>query len=154
MEAREDDAAAAVLTSLPTSIGTFCYPHFQETPKNVPIDVGRELLLNFAGDESSLNNHLGDHLVYAKLIGLKTFLIINASKMTKTWLASYGHYIDLMDDLVKKALGRGFGNHVEVTKNAFTRIKAFNTQENLSIKIKLNTVVMKTELPRRLECFF
>ncbi len=79
--------------------------------------------VNFAGGEPLLNTHLGDYLVYAKSIGLKTSLTPTFQKMTETWRASYGRYIDQigvscdsMGDAVNKALGRGFGNHVEVQK--------------------------------------
>jgi hypothetical protein len=95
--------------------------------------------VNFAGGEPLLDTHLGDYLVYAKSIGLKTSLITKASKNDRNVAC------------IVWPLHRpnGFGNHVEVTKRAFTRIKALNAKENLNIKIKLNTVVIKTELPRR-----
>eukprot|EP00301_Raphidiophrys_heterophryoidea_P007376 c12863_g1_i5.p1 GENE.c12863_g1_i5~~c12863_g1_i5.p1 ORF type:complete len:435 (+),score=96.48 c12863_g1_i5:309-1613(+) len=154
----------------------FCYAHFRETQQNLTKNEGFRLLeafakkgfykVNFAGGEPLLNSNLGAYLKHASSIGLKTSIITNASKMTATWLTSFGRYIDQigvscdsLDDSINQDLGRGFGAHVQVTKRAFHRIKELNQilhneiagqascDSNIvpskAIKVKLNTVVMK-----------
>lgn len=70
--------------------------------------------------------------------------------MTKGWILKNCPYIDQvgiscdsLDDNVQKSIGRGFGNHVEVTKRALDRIHAFNKNFDQNVRVKLNTVVMK-----------
>ena len=86
--------------------------------------------INFAGGEPFMNQYLGDYISYAKEVGLKTSIITNASRMTYQWLVKYGRFIDQigvscdsLHDNVQKELGRGYGNHVDITVRAFQRIK-------------------------------
>ena len=67
-----------------------------------------------------------------------------------SWLMNYGGFIDQIgiscdsiDNQVQKDLGRGFGNHVDITLRAFRRVNIINQQLHLNIQIKLNTVVLR-----------
>jgi len=136
----------------------FCFAHFEQTKRNLDLHEGFHLLdafreagfykVNFAGGEPLLNAYLDEYLKYSKMIGLKTSIITNATKLTQTWLDNNGPFIDQigiscdsLDDAVNKWLGRGFGNHVEITTRAFQRVREFNKTAAIPIKIKLNTVV-------------
>jgi len=163
-EANDSDALLTVNWHLQKDCNyscTFCYAHFEDDQnQNMEREKGFKLLralkdqgffkVNFAGGEPLLNSNLGEYLRFAKEIGFKTSIITNASRMTKAWLWAYGSFIDqigvscdsLSDD-VNKRLGRGFGNHVQITTRAFERVHALNQEEGLDIKIKLNTIVMK-----------
>jgi len=106
--------------------------------------------INFAGGEPLLNKNTGEYIKYAKNIGLKTSIISNASLMTNGWLKEYGKYTDQigiscdsLNDTTNQSLGRGFGNHVTIVKRAFTRINQLKTKQNINIKTKLNTVVLR-----------
>jgi radical S-adenosyl methionine domain-containing protein 2 len=106
--------------------------------------------INFAGGEPLLNKNTGEYIKYAKDIGLKTSIISNASLMTNGWLNKYGQYTDQigiscdsLDDTTNQSLGRGFGNHVDITKRALRRINQLKTEKNINIKTKLNTVVLR-----------
>lgn len=106
--------------------------------------------INFAGGEPLLNKHLSDYIKYSRLLGLKVSIITNASRMTPGWILKncpnidqVGISCDSLDDNVQKSIGRGFGNHVEVTKRALNRIRAFNKDFDQNVRIKLNTVVMR-----------
>lgn len=98
-----------------------------------------------------MNKNLGEYIKFAKLeAGLKTSIITNASHMTNTWLMTYGRFLDQigiscdsLDDNVNKELGRGFGQHVAITERALRRINKLNSDQELNIKVKLNTVVMQ-----------
>jgi len=114
------------------------------------IAAGPFYKVNFAGGEPLLNKHLGDYLRAAKEMGLKTSIITNASRLTFGWLQAHGRFIDQigvscdsLDDNINKELGRGFGNHVAITKRAFESVRELNESMGLEIKIKLNTVVMR-----------
>ena len=68
--------------------------------------------------------------------------------MTLSWLQQYGPYLDLVgiscdsiDEKIQKQLGRGYGQHVQITSRAFERIKQVNSEMGLKIKVKLNTVI-------------
>ena len=139
---------------------SFCYAHFSSIKKNLDFDNSLRLLeqiksagiykINFAGGEPLLNKNTGEYIKYAKQIGLKTSIISNASLMTNGWLNEYGKYTDQigiscdsLSDITNKSLGRGFGNHVDITKRAITRINQLKTEKNINIKTKLNTVVLR-----------
>ena len=83
-------------------------------------------------------------------MGLKVSIISNAARMTNTWIKDNCPYIDQvgiscdsLDDRVQKEIGRGFGNHVDITKRALTRINQFNEGRDQKVNVKLNTVVMR-----------
>lgn len=85
--------------------------------------------LNFAGGEPFLNKNLGDYIKFAKSLGFKTSIITNASRMTNSWLLAYGMHLDMIgiscdsiNENTQKELGRGYGNHVQITERAFSRI--------------------------------
>ena len=91
--------------------------------------------LNFAGGEPMLNKNLGDYIKFSKSIGLKTSMITNATRLTKKWLNEHGSSIDQigiscdsLNDDFNKWIGRGFGQHVPKTKQAFSYINDFNDQ--------------------------
>jgi len=70
--------------------------------------------------------------------------------MTNSWLLNYGKYIDQigiscdsLDDTVQKKLGRGFGQHVDITKRALKRVRKLNEDFGYDIQVKLNTVVLR-----------
>jgi len=98
-----------------------------------------------------MNKNLGEHVRFAKEeAGFKTSIIANASRLTSTWLMTYVPYLDQIGiscdsvhDKVQKMLGRGFGNHVEITKRALLRIRQLNQEHDYNIAIKLNTVVLR-----------
>ena len=139
---------------------SFCYAHFEDVESGLEKEDGMRMLravrdsgffkVNFAGGEPLLNQHLGGYIKGAKLLGLKTSIITNASRMTAAWLENYGPYLDQigiscdsLDEKVNKAIGRGFGSHVAVTERALRRVRALNEAQGLDIKVKLNTVVMR-----------
>jgi radical S-adenosyl methionine domain-containing protein 2 len=139
---------------------SFCYATFADTKQNISKEKGFKLLkslseagifkVNFAGGEPLLNNNLGEYLKYCKALGMKTSIITNASIMTKPWLWQHAKYIDQigvscdsLDDNVNKELGRGFGQHVQITSRALRRIEEVCVEQNLKINVKLNTVVMR-----------
>jgi radical S-adenosyl methionine domain-containing protein 2 len=139
---------------------SFCYAHFADVVKGLEKADGIKLLrslrdagffkVNFAGGEPLLNQHLGEYVKAAKELGLKTSIITNASRLTATWLESYGPFLDQigvscdsLDDQVNKEMGRGFGNHVAVTERALRRVHQLNETRGLDVKVKLNTVVMR-----------
>ena len=141
---------------------SFCYANFDHVRKNLSLEEGFDLIqalreqgnfykINFAGGEPLLNKNLGDYIRFAKeQAGFKTSIITNASRLTNTWLLTYGPYLDQigiscdsMNEQVQKQLGRGFGNHLEVTKRALHRIRKVNEDHGFNIAIKLNTVVLR-----------
>jgi len=70
--------------------------------------------------------------------------------MTNSWLLNYGKYIDQigiscdsLDDTIQKKLGRGFGQHVDITKRALKRVRKLNEDFGYNIQVKLNTVVLR-----------
>lgn len=96
--------------------------------------------INFAGGEPFLNKNLGEYVKFANQIGLKTSIITNATRLTNTWLLTYGPFIDQigiscdsLDDQVNKELGRGFGNHVKITSRALKRINDFNSNSHVNL---------------------
>lgn len=141
---------------------SFCYAHFDHVIKNLDLQEGFKLIkalrkegnfykINFAGGEPLMNKNLGEHVRFAKEeAGFKTSIITNASRLTSTWLMTYVPYLDQIGiscdsvhDKVQKMLGRGFGNHVEITKRALLRIRQLNQEHDYNIAIKLNTVVLR-----------
>ena len=141
---------------------SFCYAHFEHVRENLDLQEGFKLIkalreesnfykINFAGGEPLMNKNLGQYIKFAKEeIGLKTSIITNASRLTRSWLLAYGPYLDQigvscdsLNDTVQKQLGRGFGNHVEITKRAFRRIREMNEDFDCNIAMKLNTVVLR-----------
>ena len=79
--------------------------------------------------------------------------MLQAVKMTEKWLRDYGQYIDQigiscdsLSDITNKELGRGFGQHVKITEKALSRVHKINAEMGLTIRIKLNTVVMKQNM--------
>ena len=138
----------------------FCYAHFSKIKTNLSLHEGYKLLeeiknnniykINFAGGEPLLNKNIGEFIKFSKDIGLKTSIISNASKMTNSWLMKYGRYLDQigiscdsLDNNTNTNIGRGFGNHVEITERALTRINKMNIEFDLNIQTKLNTVILK-----------
>lgn len=140
---------------------SFCYARFEHVRENLDLQEGFKLIkalreegnfykINFAGGEPLMNKNLGEYVKFAKEIGLKTSIITNASRLTRTWLLAYGPYLDQigvscdsLNDSVQKQLGRGFGNHVEITQRAFRRILEMNEDFDYNIAMKLNTVVLR-----------
>lgn len=141
---------------------SFCYAHFQHVRQNLDLHEGFQLIralkeeggfykINFAGGEPLLNKNLGEYIRFAKeTVGLRTSIITNASLMTNSWLLNYGKYIDQigiscdsLDDTIQKKLGRGFGQHVDITKRALKRVRKLNEDFGYDIQVKLNTVVLR-----------
>lgn len=138
----------------------FCYAHFSHINTNLNIDQGFSLIdeikkndiykINFAGGEPLLNKNVGEFIKYSKQQGLKTSIITNGSRMTKKWLTKYGRNLDQigiscdsLDNITNTKIGRGFGNHVEITERLLSRINLMNENDGLNIQTKLNTVVLR-----------
>lgn len=138
----------------------FCYAHFSHININLDIDQGFSLIdeikknniykINFAGGEPLLNKNVGEFIKYSKQQGLKTSIITNGTMMTKKWLTKYGIHLDQigiscdsLDNRINTTIGRGFGNHVEITERLLSRINLMNVNEGLNIQTKLNTVVLR-----------
>jgi radical S-adenosyl methionine domain-containing protein 2 len=138
----------------------FCYAHFSHINTNLNINQGFSLIdeikkndiykINFAGGEPLLNKNVGEFIKYSKQQGLKTSIITNGSRMTKKWLTKYGKNLDQIgiscdsiDNITNTKIGRGFGNHVEITERLLSRINLMNENYGLNIQTKLNTVVLR-----------
>ena len=138
----------------------FCYAHFSHINTNLNIEQGFSLIdeikknniykINFAGGEPLLNKNVGEFIKYSKQQGLKTSIITNGSRMTKKWLTKYGRNLDQigiscdsLDNITNTKIGRGFGNHVEITERLLSRINLMNENDGLNIQTKLNTVVLR-----------
>ena len=138
----------------------FCYAHFSKIKNNLDLENGFKLIdeiklnnvykINFAGGEPLLNNNVGEFIRYANHIGLKTSIISNGTKITNTWLMNYGRYLNQIgiscDSLVNHTnteLGRGFGNHVQITERVFSRINKLNKYYDINIYTKLNAVILR-----------
>ena len=138
----------------------FCYAHFSHINTNLNIDQGFALIdeiknndiykINFAGGEPLLNKNVGEFIKYSNQQGLKTSIITNGSRMTKKWLTNYGRYLDQIgiscdsiENITNTKIGRGFGNHVEITERLLTRINSINVNNDLNIQTKLNTVILR-----------
>lgn len=138
----------------------FCYAHFSKIKTNLDLEDGFKLLeeikrndiykINFAGGEPLLNKNVGEYIKFSKELGLKTSIISNASRMTNSWLMNYGRYLDQigiscdsLDNQTNTKIGRGFGNHVEITERALSRINKMNEDLDLNIYTKLNTVILR-----------
>ena len=138
----------------------FCYAHFSHINTNLNINQGFSLIdeikkndiykINFAGGEPLLNKNVGEFIKYSKQQGLKTSIITNGSRMTKKWLTKYGRNLDQIgiscdsiDNITNTKIGRGFGNHVEITERLLSRINLMNENDGLNIQTKLNTVVLR-----------
>ena len=138
----------------------FCYAHFSHININLDIDQGFSLIdeikknniykINFAGGEPLLNKNVGEFIKYSKQQGLKTSIITNGTMMTKKWLTKYGIHLDQigiscdsLDNRTNTKIGRGFGNHVEITERLLSRINLMNENDGLNIQTKLNTVVLR-----------
>lgn len=140
----------------------FCYAHFSDVLNEEVLskeDIYRliDLLtnagclkLNFAGGEPMLHPHLGEFILYASEVGIKTSIVTNGTRLTKSWLEKYGDYLnwialscDSAVESTQQQLGRGIGTHVECTKKAFKLIQDFNKNINRTHKIrtKLNSVI-------------
>lgn len=123
----------------------FCYvmPGFERKEEQLNKEKGLELIeqlhefgiykINFAGGEPLLNKHLSEYIQYSKSLGLKVSIISNASRMTNSWINlncpfidQVGISCDSLDDRVQVEIGRGFGNHVDITRRALNRINKFN----------------------------
>lgn len=101
--------------------------------------------VNFAGGEPFLNpKFLGRLAQYCKAtLQLESVSIVtNGSKVTGSWLADYGAYVDIMavscdsfDEATNVKIGRGQGKHLE----SFTRLAALC--EEHGVMFKVNTVV-------------
>ncbi len=101
--------------------------------------------VNFAGGEPFLNaRFLGQLAQYCKAtLQLESVSIVtNGSKVTATWLAQYGKYIDIMavscdsfDEATNVKIGRGTGQHLV----KFRQLAALC--EEYGVMFKVNTVV-------------
>jgi radical S-adenosyl methionine domain-containing protein 2 len=133
---------------------------FNRDEEQLSKDKGLELIkklhdfgmykINFAGGEPLLNQHLSEYIKYSRSLGLKVSIISNAARMTNSWIIANCPHIDQvgiscdsLNDDVQKSIGRGFGNHVDITRRALTRINKFNEDFGMNVNVKLNTVVMR-----------
>lgn len=142
---------------------SFCYAHFSETEKHdvlssteakLVIDSLRESGLfqkiNFAGGEPLLYPGLSNLISHTRDLGLTTSIVTNGSRITPDWLAAAGPKLDILaiscDSGIEKTLielGRGRGNHLQVTTNLASAIRGLNSSGKTSIYLKLNTVVTR-----------
>lgn len=104
--------------------------------------------ITFAGGEPTLCPWLSEIVAYAKLIGLKTALVSNGSRLTDDligelaanldWIALS---IDSISDGVNLRLGRAVGGHRPVSfDSALSIMKEFR---RLGVRTKINTVVTR-----------
>lgn len=101
--------------------------------------------VNFAGGEPFMNaKFLGQLAQYCKsTLALESVSIVtNGSKVTPTWLATYGQYVDIMavscdsfDEATNVKIGRGTGKHLQ----KFTQLAELC--EEHGVMFKVNTVV-------------
>ncbi len=140
----------------------FCYAHFHNVRRKDLLSL--EMLysiikklkeagcikLNFAGGEPFLQPHLGELIQYAHSLKLKTSIVTNGTLLDKKWLDSYGVFLDWIaiscdsaKEDVQKELGRGKGEQVKQTFQAFELIKNFNETHDHQIRTKLNSVITK-----------
>ena len=139
------------LSSVPLG---FCF-HTAKTSHVEPLDNAKRAMLllkeagmrkvNFAGGEPFMNaKFLGQLAQYCKsTLELESVSIVtNGSKVTSTWLAEYGQYIDIMavscdsfDEATNIKIGRGTGKHVQKFK------QLAELCEEYGVMFKVNTVV-------------
>ena len=103
--------------------------------------------INFAGGEPFMNpQFLGELAKYCKkTLSLESVSIVtNGSKVTRSWLAKYAQYVDIMavscdsfDEATNVKIGRGTGKHLENFKQLSKMCK------DAGIMFKVNTVVNK-----------
>lgn len=137
----------------PPSLG-FCF-HTAKTSHVEPLPNAKRAMLllkeagmrkvNFAGGEPFLNaKFLGQLAQYCKsTLHLESVSIVtNGSKVTASWLAEYGKYIDIMavscdsfDEATNVKIGRGSGQHL----SKFGRLAEMC--EEYGVMFKVNTVV-------------
>lgn len=132
----------------------FCF-HTAKTSHVEPLDNAKRAMLllkeagmrkvNFAGGEPFMNaKFLGQLAQYCKsTLQLESVSIVtNGSKVTSTWLAEYGKYIDIMtvscdsfDEATNVKIGRGTGKHLQNFR------KLAQLCEEYGVMFKVNTVV-------------
>lgn len=131
-----------------------CGKRFNLSEKKLIIDnivsFGKIRKINFAGGEPLLDKDLGDLIIYAKSKGLVVSIITNGKFLTYTFLDKYGEYIDIIGiscdsncNLTMKKIGRGENDGFDVVRKAFKAINTINSDKNLNIRKKMNTVVTR-----------
>ena len=100
--------------------------------------------INFVGGEPFLHKHLVDFIDFSKSSGLTVSIVTNASLLNERTLAELRGVVDWIGASVDSAresteleLGRGHGNHVELSRRACEAIR------KAEIRLKVNTVVTK-----------
>ncbi|MGB3590303.1 MAG: viperin family antiviral radical SAM protein [Nonlabens sp.] len=152
----------------------FCFATFQDVPKklvpkgHLPKEESKKVIkllaqqgidkINFAGGEPLLCPWLGDLIIHAKELGIKTSIITNGSHLTKNWLEQYGKYLDLigisMDSLhpetnVKSGrFAKGKGGY-----DYNTYLKLASLVKDAGIPLKINTVVSQYNLDEDMNLF-
>ena len=141
-------------TDLPPRSPGFCF-HTAKTSHVEPLPNAKRAMLllkeagmrkvNFAGGEPFLKaKFLGQLAQYCKsTLHLESVSIVtNGSKVTASWLAEYGKYIDIMavscdsfDEATNVKIGRGSGQHL----SNFGRLAEMC--EEYGVMFKVNTVV-------------
>ncbi len=145
----------------------FCFARFEDIPRaqtlkkelalTIPkllVDSGAEKL-TFVGGEPTLCPYLNELLVEAKRVGLTTCIVSNATGLNTEFLNRWnsvidwvGLSIDASNNKLHAEIGRGLrkdlaagrSHHLEDAK------KVWNDCRSLGIKMKLNTVVCKSNL--------
>jgi len=100
--------------------------------------------ITFVGGEPTLNPYLPEFLEAAKDVDLTTMIVTNGTQLTPAYqdrIADYTDWIALSLDSqfesIEKALGRGWGHHVENTLQNIALVK------DSGIHLKINTVVTR-----------
>ncbi len=145
----------------------FCFARFEDIPRadrlskeialTVPemlADAGAEKI-TFVGGEPTLCPFLGDLLSVSKDVGLTTCIVSNASGLTEEFLDEWGHLIDWVglsidasNDQIHAEIGRGMRGDLARSRSHHLdlAIDAWNRCRSRGIRMKLNTVVCKSNL--------
>ena len=145
----------------------FCFARFEEInqkkvlKKERAMKIPKLLLdggakkLTFVGGEPTLCPHLGELINEAKKVGLTTCIVSNGTELTEGFLEKWNHVIDWIglsidasNDEMHVKMGRGLkgdiskdkSNHLKLSKEVWNRCRKYD------IRMKLNTVVSKTNL--------
>ena len=141
-------------TNLSFTLLGFCF-HTAKTSHVEPLDNAKRAMLllkeagmrkvNFAGGEPFMNpKFLGRLAQYCKsTLELESVSIVtNGSKVTASWLAEFGKYIDIMavscdsfDEATNVKIGRGTGKHLQKFRHLAQLC------EEYGVMFKVNTVV-------------
>ncbi len=131
---------------------TFCFTTFPGAKRVLPLKEALQIprvlrtagteKLTFAGGEPTLCPYLPDLLRAAKSCGMITMVVTNATQITEAYLRRIAQWtdwiaisVDSVSNEVEAALGRGWGDHVDVSRKAARLIRASG------IRLKVNTVV-------------